>query len=333
MTGYNSLFPSPQDADLYPAVTENSDYSPTRVAAPSVRPPNPVNDGIPPLEHGITTQAIALYFQCYHPMCPILNQETVTEAFARNEHETSPSFRLTVMCIAAIVETSERLQRRAANDTEAKSVAPGTYLTAATKLAVLPSSAGAMSVNRAAVSLLLFLAWDMLGEREAAWLRLQEAITLVQLLRLDSLQTYLNDLAIAEAAIRLYWMLVICERATTMLLHFPAYLRRPLRLPDDAWSETQTVVNHLPNNALHDFPTEHVRIFSLVTSQLLQCWQGICCSYGQRCTVLTVDAVSQLQRHLLDVEARLSDQGNGNNAAASKLQHANLVVTIAWFRE
>lgn len=311
LTGYDSLFPSPSAAT--PEIAGS--------ALSQMLPDAAIVDG-----------AIDVFFKSLHPMCPILDENVFRSCYGNPTHKTQPSFLKLLLCIVALVETSERLQRHYAaseGEGEQRRMHPGQQLLAASAHVQVPVSSEDIDLTSVQTSMLLFISWDMLGERDAAWIRLQEAIILSQILGLESRESYLSDLANAESRLRVFWMLIIAERATVVHQHYPQRLRQPLRLPDHSFEETKSITSQLSRpDAMSDFPLSHIAVFSLVDSRFLHCFHGQCTNGRAPCTTLKANDIQQLQSSLSGQSREAMDKNHRPG-----IQHANLVITIAWFRE
>lgn len=94
---------------------------------------------------------------------------------------------------------------------------------------------GCPSLTTVQTSFFLFSAFFCLGDDNSAWFYLREAITLLQLLRLDEESTYSTSLAdnavLSVYSRRMFWVLFITERAYALQRHRALTLRKSIDLP------------------------------------------------------------------------------------------------------
>jgi hypothetical protein len=126
----------------------------------------------------------------------------------------------------------------------------------------------------------------------------------------------------------------ITERGMLLLQNVPFHVDRALRMADNAYAHSAEAREALPDHSLDDFPVSHLRLFSLVRSDHLSCWRSTC---GGGCQAWTASQAIGLQRDL-DEEYRVavllhSFRATTMTTEDKSIQAANLVVTIAWFRE
>lgn len=299
---------------------------------------NEANDPLLPSDSQLS-ESINVYFERFSPMFPIIQRERLSTALRQGQHRLpNTSFRFLILSMLALVETSGRLEDLSRQDELPPDNNAGPLL-----LAVRRVKHDGLDLDHITAVINIFVAEDMLSDRKAAWYRLQEAITLAQLLELDRRDTYDGQHRDEEAVqgMKVYFILFICERATVMLQRLPSRLHQSLRLPDHAYQLAQPWMSTLPAHAsFQDFPLPHLRLFSLIDSQVLSCWHGSCSAAGRSCNAWTVESAMRLQRDLtnesesalITYRASLGSHAPsvGTNA---NMQNVNLVVTVAWLRE
>lgn len=106
------------------------------------------------------------------------------------------------------------------------------------------------SLTTVQTSFFLFSAFFCLGNDNSAWFYLREAITLLQLLRLDEESTYSSSLAddavLSVYSRRMFWVLFITERAYALQRHRALTLRKSIELPSvDSGSERHILLGFL----------------------------------------------------------------------------------------
>lgn len=106
------------------------------------------------------------------------------------------------------------------------------------------------SLTTVQTSFFLFSAFFCLGNDNSAWFYLREAITLLQLLRLDEESTYssflADDAVLSLYSRRMFWVLFITERAYALQRHRALTLRKSIELPSvDSGSERHILLGFL----------------------------------------------------------------------------------------
>ncbi|SGZ01319.1 BQ5605_C033g11138 [Microbotryum silenes-dioicae] len=277
-----------------------------------------------------------VYFDRFWQLFPIVNRQRLTAQVQANEHRRPGPIAQLVLSIAALVETSDYLEN-SPHDGDPMNTRVGPVLSYARTTVFSPLREEDVQLDQVIAVMNLFVAEDILGNRRAGWYRLQEAITLAQVLQLDQIPQHARALDGSDQAaiegLKTFYILFICERATSMLQRLPTIVHRPLRLPDNAYQLTQQRLSALPPSLFSGFPMPHLRLFSLINSQVLSCWHGTCSVAPNGCTAWSVDKALALQRDLAnEFTSALNMYRSALNAVPSTngIQNVNLVVTTAW---
>lgn len=120
----------------------------------------------------------------------------------------------------------------------------------------------------------------------------------------------------------------IAERAYVALQQLPVKVSRPLRLGDDAYGWASR--HGSPFRGLSDFPMSHLRLFSLIKAPHVTCWRGMC-EAGRGCTAWNTEMALRTMMCFREEMAEARKAWAARKGLA--VQIANLVITIAWFRE
>lgn len=112
-------------------------------------------------------------------MCPVLEKRRIENGIHNDQQSTSTSFVFLLESIQALNETRSRLLKHV--ESLQQHEARSQLLALAGRVAAC-RPVNSLGVDDIMVSFHLFVAWEMLRERLEAWMHLQEAITMLQLL-------------------------------------------------------------------------------------------------------------------------------------------------------
>jgi len=115
-------------------------------------------------------------------MFPVLEKRRIENGVHNNHRSTSTSFAFLLESIHVLNETRGSLLKH--TESQELSEAGSRLLELAGRVAAC-RPVNSLGVDDIMVSFHLFVAWEMLRERLEAWMRLQEAITMLQLLSQD----------------------------------------------------------------------------------------------------------------------------------------------------
>lgn len=128
-----------------------------------------------------------------------------------------------------------------------------------------------------------------LGEENAAWFRLREAVTLGYLLRIHETQSYENlEKDEQERRLRAYLLLAITERAYAIQSGSSITFRGNPRKATDSIRRKFDVAQ------LQDFPNLQSRLFDVVDEKFVDCWNRKC--PGPGCDYLDANRAIHLHR-------------------------------------
>ncbi|KAH8904765.1 hypothetical protein BR93DRAFT_930205 [Coniochaeta sp. PMI_546] len=240
-----------------------------RDVSPPVAPPaNSPQRSIPVEDFGfrpsvtVQTEFIAMcldaFFKHKYPITPVLHRQQ-TEAALPHLASSPELYGLLTACCAVIVISPEIL-----SPSPHVSVSPlspsssrstpdsGSERSESAAAPALPSAEFLISetirarqfcnytecpsLTTVQTSFFLFSAFFCLGNDNSAWFYLREAITLLQLLRLDEESTYsssplADDAVLSVYSRRMFWVLFITERAYALQRHRALTLRKSIELP------------------------------------------------------------------------------------------------------
>ena len=126
------------------------------------------------------------------------------------------------------------------------------------------------------------------------------------------------------------------ERAFATLLPDPSCHNYPLRMPDDLADATYKYALRLDADALHQFPFAHLRVFSILDRNLLECWRGSCTKRYPTCSVLTSATALRVQQRL-EAELRLAISDFERLFArvdrdGNTIRAVNILLTVRWLQ-
>lgn len=182
----------------------------------------------PQITDAVVQWCLDAYFKHKYPLTPILNRRQLEESMSSAE-----SYSLVVACCAIIALSPEILPpTHAQNDLTLPST---DFLISET----LRSRGHCNAVEHPSLihvqtSFFLYAAFFSMEKDNPAWYYLQEAITMLQTLRLHEEATYggLIDPILGIYARRTFWVLFITERAYGLQRNRPIRLQETLELPD-----------------------------------------------------------------------------------------------------
>lgn len=125
---------------------------------------------------------------------PLIERGDVEGPFARREHVVDFRLRLIILAILAMCETSELIHRTKDRDDHQTEPHDGfsaeSALTTLGKMATLPVDTSQICIAHVIANIAAFVSWDMKRDGRASWFYLQQAISFVQLLGMDSAEYY-----------------------------------------------------------------------------------------------------------------------------------------------
>jgi hypothetical protein len=135
---------------------------------------------------------------------------------------------------------------------------------------------------------------------------------------------------VSEPFVRRY----LTERSYLLHGYNSARPGRLLRLPNNVWKETRTVLDELPYVASTGMPIEQLRLYQIVDSRVIQCWRGACRgTAGTRCSAWKVDEAAEILDSLT-LEFRIAAEGGHRILdRPSSMQAVTLAIHAAWLRQ
>jgi hypothetical protein len=186
------------------------------------------------------------------------------------------------------------------------------------------------SVEAIMTSYLMFGTLYEMGHAAGAKLRLREAVSLGETLRLDDPRSYLGlDRAEALRRLKTYWVLSVTERAYSLqhgggiVFEGSISTGQILPLSDTANNDSDNTSPSLRYLA---------QLFSFIDQDIVTCWNGRC--DGPLCRSLTTERAVEILRKLggEPTEVFGEDFDHDLRNAMSESQRADLLITWQWLR-
>lgn len=156
------------------------------------------------------------YFDIFQPFVPLITRAEVEEPFLRQEHRTNPRLRLLLLAILAMCEASEMVnlkrngnERKGSGTDDAASAPSSPALTALGRVCSMPDDPSDLGTEHVVANIAAFVSWDMRRDHKASWFYLQQAISVVQVLRLDCQRYYegmIDESERVTSHLKLYYM-------------------------------------------------------------------------------------------------------------------------------
>ncbi|KAL5331389.1 hypothetical protein ACEPPN_000919 [Leptodophora sp. 'Broadleaf-Isolate-01'] len=299
------------------------------------------------IQHSHLLKISDLYLRQIHPSIPFFKTADVLDGIKELRYRSDRNFGLMVLALC----TSTLLQPQEPN----LSLLSGDVLTASNFLEETLALRRCKDIdeNPTLDSLLtdiyLFVCFDILGQKNAAWMKLQEAITASEVLELaNSDVLYVSDPKEWEKRNRLYLCLVIAERSYVFgrwrRISVPAVPQRVLER-FSRLSLRADFRNDLPESRNISVLYMMAETFGGLESDLLQCWNGNCkIQHNRRCDKISSQRILGLLRrvpgpghkdwlHIARSQAEQSSEKQGqlgSSGHAFRNDQGDVLLTCLW---
>ncbi|PWY98865.1 hypothetical protein BCV70DRAFT_164252 [Testicularia cyperi] len=248
---------------------------------PSSNEPHPLSDSV-------LIPSIALFFERLQSIMPVFTRSWIFGKIDRGEHRTDPQLGAMLIALSAFaltqpVEASDPVDSSARKRRVRRLLEESVKMRSSALFGSNPSLEGIMT------SFFIFGTLFGLGEENAAWFRLREAVTLGYLLRIHETSSYEHlDRDEQERRLRAYLLLAITERAYAIQSGSSITFRGNPRKATDA------IRRKFDASQLQDFPNLQSRLFDVVDEKFVDCWNRKC--PGPGCDYLDAKRAVQLHR-------------------------------------
>ena len=250
----------------------------------------------------ILDRLLERYLDRIHPLRRIIDASSVRQRFASRSHLYDTDFAALVLALAALAALSDDSVPTTDNQEE-------TLISNAMTLHNRLTLGNAPNLETVATSMTVAAYAGARHGRSAAHIRTREAITLLQLLRLNAVSTYetLSEEQ-TEIGFTMLWLLSGIERSAALFDPRPLILRQ----------RPSTVSAVVQDSSLLGLPPV-LRVYDALETDILDCINALCST-----NPCPLDAHGAVRAHrALETE----DDGNGR---WSLVQHADLRITRLW---
>ncbi|EPQ30683.1 uncharacterized protein PFL1_01584 [Pseudozyma flocculosa PF-1] len=269
------------------------DSTPGSVSYSDISAIDPQSDSHP-LADSVLIPTIALFFERLQSIMPVFTRAWIFSKLDQNEHHVDPQFGSMLIAMSAFaliqpVEASDPVAIHARKRRVRKLLQEAVRMRTSAFFGENPSLEATMT------SFFIFGTLFGLGEENAAWFRLREAVTLGHLLRLHEPAAYESlDKAEQERRLRAYWLLAITERAYAIQSGHSITFRGNPR------AATAAIRRKFDVSQLEDFPNIQSRLFDVVDEKFVDCWNKKC--PGKGCTYLDAERAISLHAAIIGAE-------------------------------
>ena len=243
------------------------------------------------------------YLDRIHPLRPIIDAASVRQRFGTRAYLYNTEFAALILALAALASLSDDRDTSAENQEESLI---GNAMSLHNRLTL----GNVPTLETVATSMTIAAYAGARHGRAAAHIRTREAITLLQLLKLDTLSTYstLSEKE-AETGLTMLWLLSGIERSAALFDPRPLILRlRP-----------SAISAAVKDSYLFDLPPV-LRVYDALETDILDCVNALCPT-----APCQLDAYRVVRAHrALEIE-----EGN-SEACWSLVQLADLRITRLW---
>lgn len=241
-----------------------------------------------PLQDSVLIPNIALFFERLQSIMPVFTRSWIFGKIDRGEHRVDPQLGAMLIALSAFALT-QPVEASDPADSSARKRRVRRLLEESVKMRSSALFGSSPSLEGIMTSFFIFGTLFGLGEENAAWFRLREAVTLGYLLRIHETSSYENlDKDEQERRLRAYLLLAITERAYAIQSGSSITFRGNPRKATDAIRRKFDV------SQLQDFPNLQSRLFDVVDEKFVDCWNQRC--PGPGCDYLDAKRALQLHR-------------------------------------
>uniref|UniRef100_V5EUW3 C6 transcription factor n=1 Tax=Kalmanozyma brasiliensis (strain GHG001) TaxID=1365824 RepID=V5EUW3_KALBG len=241
-----------------------------------------------PLSDSVLIPSIAIFFERLQSIMPVFTRAWIFGKIDRGEHRTDPQLGAMLIALSAFalcqpVDSADPVDSSSRKRRIRRLLEESVKMRNSALLGSHPSLEAIMA------SFFIFGTLFGLGEENAAWFRLREAVTLGHLLRIHETSSYEHlDKDEQERRLRAYLLLAITERAYAIQSGSSITFRGNPRKATDSIRRKFDVAQ------LQDFPNLQSRLFDVVDEKFVDCWNRKC--PGPGCDYLDAKRAIQLHR-------------------------------------
>ncbi|KAK9375782.1 uncharacterized protein V1513DRAFT_441962 [Lipomyces chichibuensis] len=274
---------------------------------------------------------IKAYFSRIGKFLPVINEATFLARLHAQEHTSNIHFGALVltMCACTLLQPVMKQDSSESNDNRVYKERMQTAQSMMSAAVSMRDSDGAFAENPSLDSVLmsffLFSCFFNCQMHHAAWFRLQEAVTLAEIMGLqgkrDGWKENLTDEE-REQRTRVYWVLAVTERAYALQRHHSLIRTSPstskpasVLAPNLFFSLSATGLDRM------------VELYKVVDADLIDCWNGRCATVDGTCTKLSAERAASMHKLVTDAYDRDAINPGGT---LDETQHADLAISQQW---
>lgn len=241
-----------------------------------------------PLSDSVLIPSIAIFFERLQSIMPVFTRAWIFGKIDRGEHRTDAQLGSMLIALSAFalcqpVDSADPVDSSSRKRRVRRLLEESVRMRSSALLGSHPSLEAIMA------SFFIFGTLFGLGEENAAWFRLREAVTLGYLLRIHETSSYEHlEKDEQERRLRAYLLLAITERAYAIQSGSSITFRGNPRKATDSIRRKFDVYQ------LQDFPNLQSRLFDVVDEKFVDCWNRKC--PGPGCDYLDANRAVQLHR-------------------------------------
>lgn len=241
-----------------------------------------------PLSDSVLIPSIAIFFERLQSIMPVFTRAWIFGKIDRGEHRSDPQLGAMLIALSAFALT-QPVDSADPVDSSSRKRRVRRLLEESVRMRNSALLGSHPSLEAIMCSFFIFGTLFGLGEENAAWFRLREAVTLGYLLRIHETQSYEHlDKDEQERRLRAYLLLAITERAYAIQSGSSITFRGNPR------KATDSIRRQFDVAALQDFPNLQSRLFDVVDEKFVDCWNMKC--PGPGCDYLDAKRAVQLHR-------------------------------------
>lgn len=241
-----------------------------------------------PLSDSVLIPSIAIFFERLQSIMPVFTRAWIFGKIDRGEHRTDPQLGGMLIALSAFALT-QPVDSADPVDSSSRKRRVRRLLEESVKMRNSALLGSQPSLEAVMASFFIFGTLFGLGEENAAWFRLREAVTLGYLLRIHETSSYEHlEKDEQERRLRAYLMLAITERA------FAIQSGSSITFRGNPRKATDSIRRKFDMYQLQDFPHLQSKLFDVVDEKFVDCWNRKC--PGPGCDYLDAKRAIQLHR-------------------------------------
>ncbi|KAK9239890.1 hypothetical protein V1525DRAFT_397047 [Lipomyces kononenkoae] len=274
---------------------------------------------------------INAYFSRTEKFLPVVHKSTFLSRLQAHEHTRNIHFGSLVLTMCAFTLLQPIMQHDEAESNE-KRVFKERMQTAQSMISAAVSMrdsdatfAENPTLDSVLMSFFLFSCFFNCQMHHAAWFRLQEAVTLAEIMGLQGKREGWKEVISdheREQRLRVYWVLAVTERAYALQRHHSL-----IRTTASTGKAGSILAPNLFFNLSAAGLDKMVELYKVVDAELIDCWNGRCATANGPCTKMSAERA--LSMHKMVANAYDHDTFNPD-CPLDETQRADLAISQQW---